>query len=91
MTVISVVYVVIYWVDLLAMIYQVGIIVLQYSAVWSMKFGRPVFIYSAVWYRPPVATGVLQFLSQTGSLRSLHPLAIDLNHRNIEGVRINSK
>ena len=30
------------------MMYQVGIIVLQYSAVWSTKFGRPVFIYSAV-------------------------------------------
>ena len=32
-----------YWVDLLAMIYQVGIIVLQFSAVWlnsAVRFGR---------------------------------------------------
>ena len=31
---------------------NVGIRVLQFSAVWLFIFGHPVFIYSAVWFRP---------------------------------------
>ena len=40
----------IYWVDLLAMIYYVGIILFQYSVKWSnsaVRFGR-----MAVYFRP---------------------------------------
>ena len=39
----------------IALIYRVGIILVDYSAVWSflaVQFGRPVFIYSAVRIRP---------------------------------------